>query len=57
MTLTMSNIFRTIASFTRTLSQAMVPASFAILALTIYTGFAIPISGMHPWFRWINYIE
>ncbi|KAF2494935.1 ATP binding cassette transporter [Lophium mytilinum] len=57
MTLTMSNIFRTIASFTRTLSQAMVPASFAILALTIYTGFAIPISGMHPWFRWINYID
>ncbi|KAI9742589.1 MAG: hypothetical protein M1818_003730 [Claussenomyces sp. TS43310] len=57
MTLTMSNIFRTIASFSRTLSQAMVPASFSILALVIYTGFAIPTADMHPWFRWINYIN
>ncbi|CZR67589.1 probable ABC transporter [Phialocephala subalpina] len=56
-TLTMSMIFRTIASMSRTLSQAMVPASLFILALTIYAGFAIPTRDMHVYFRWINYIN
>lgn len=22
-----------------------------------YTGFVVPIGQMHPWFRWINYID
>jgi ATP-binding cassette, subfamily G (WHITE), member 2, PDR len=57
MTLTMSMIFRTIASFSKTLSEAMVPASFFMLSLVIYTGFAIPTRDMHVYFRWINYIN
>jgi ATP-binding cassette subfamily G (WHITE) protein 2 (PDR) len=57
MTLTMSMIFRTIASFSRTLSEAMVSASFFMLSLVIYTGFAIPTTDMHVYFRWINYIN
>lgn len=56
-TLAMSMFFRSIASLSRTLSQAMAPAAVVILALIIYTGFAIPITNMHPWFRWINYID
>lgn len=48
-TLTMSMIFRTIASASRTLSQAMVPAALLILALVTFTGFAIPIDYMHGW--------
>jgi ABC-type multidrug transport system permease subunit len=35
----------------------MAPAAVFILALVIYTGFAIPTRGMHPWFRWINWID
>lgn len=35
----------------------MAPAAVVILALIIYTGFAIPITNMHPWFRWINYLD
>ena len=35
----------------------MAPAAVIILALIIYTGFAIPITYMHPWFRWINYLD
>jgi ABC-type multidrug transport system permease subunit len=35
----------------------MAPAAIFILALIIYTGFAIPIIDMHPWFRWINYLD
>ncbi|KAF8904005.1 ABC-2 type transporter-domain-containing protein [Mucidula mucida] len=56
-TLAMSMIFRTIGALSRTISQAMAPAALIILALVIYTGFTIPVDGMHPWFRWINYLD
>lgn len=55
--LTMSMIFRTIGSASRTLSQAMVPTAILILALVIFTGFVIPIAYMLDWCRWINYID
>lgn len=35
----------------------MAPAAIFILALVIYTGFAIPTRYMHPWFRWLNWIN
>jgi pleiotropic drug resistance (PDR) family protein len=56
-TLTMSMIFRTIAAFSRTLSQALVPAAILILGLVIYTGFTIPPTNMLGWSRWMNYID
>lgn len=56
-TLTMSMMFRTIGSASRTLSQAMVPAAIIILALVIFTGFVIPIDYMLDWCRWMNYID
>lgn len=56
-TLTMSNFFRSIASLSRTLTQALAPAAVLILALIIYTGFAIPVNYMHGWSRWINYLN
>lgn len=55
--LAMSMMFRTIASLSRTLSQAMVPAATIILILVIFTGFVIPIDYMLPWCRWLNYID
>ncbi|KAK4983971.1 Multidrug resistance protein [Elasticomyces elasticus] len=57
LTLTMSMIFRTIASVSRTLAQAMAPAAISILAIVIYTGFAIPTTYMLGWARWINYLD
>ncbi|KAF1808725.1 ABC drug exporter AbcA [Eremomyces bilateralis CBS 781.70] len=57
LTLSMSMLFRTIASVSRTLSQALAPAAILILAVIIYTGFAIPITYMRGWARWINYIN
>ena len=35
----------------------MAPASIFSLALVIYTGFTIPTKYMHPWFRWLNYLN
>lgn len=43
LTLVMSMMFRTIASVSRTLQQALTPAAILILAIVIYTGFAIPV--------------
>lgn len=50
-------LFRTIASVSRTLSQALAPAAILILAIVIYTGFALPITYMLGWSRWINYLN
>lgn len=57
LTLTMSMLFRTIAATSRTLTQALAPAAVLILAIVIYTGFAIPVPDMLAWARWINYIN
>ncbi|KEY68896.1 hypothetical protein S7711_03828 [Stachybotrys chartarum IBT 7711] len=57
MVLAMSGIFRSIAALSRTMSQAMVPASILILALVIFAGFAIPVDYMLDWCRWINYLD
>ncbi|MCJ1478445.1 hypothetical protein MMC13_007125 [Lambiella insularis] len=57
LTLTMSMLFRTIAATSRTLTQALAPAAVLILAIIIYTGFAIPTLDMLGWARWINYID
>lgn len=57
MTLVMSMLFRTIASLSRTLTQALTPAAILMLAIIIYAGFAIPVHYMLGWARWLNYID
>lgn len=56
-TLAMSNLFRTIGAISRSPAQAMVPAGIFMMILVIYTGFTIPVKDMHPWFRWLNYLN
>jgi ATP-binding cassette subfamily G (WHITE) protein 2 (PDR) len=46
-----------IASSSRTLAQALAPSAPLLLALVIYTGYAVPINYMRGWARWINYID
>ena len=55
--ITMSMIFRTIAASTKTVSQALAIAGILVLAIVIYTGFTIPLSYQHPYFKWITYIN
>ncbi|KAL2204343.1 hypothetical protein CC79DRAFT_1389252 [Sarocladium strictum] len=57
MVMAMSGLFRSVASLSRTLSQAMVPASIMMLAMIIFTGFVIPVKYMLDWCRWINYLD
>ncbi|KAL2818002.1 ABC-2 type transporter-domain-containing protein [Aspergillus granulosus] len=56
-TLTMSMMFRSIASLTRTLVQALPAAAILILALSMYAGFAIPTDYMLGWASWIRYLN
>ena len=55
--LTMSQIYRSIAASTKTVSQALAIAGVVTLAIVIYTGFVIPRPLMHPWFKWISWIN
>jgi ATP-binding cassette, subfamily G (WHITE), member 2, PDR len=56
-TFIMTGIFRTMAAVTKTISQAMSLAGVMVLALVLYTGFAIAPPQMHPWFSWIRWIN
>ncbi|OQD88934.1 hypothetical protein PENANT_c003G00615 [Penicillium antarcticum] len=56
-TLVMSNLFRFIGAISRSMEQAMLPSSLFMMILVIYTGFTIPVRDMHPWFRWLNYLN
>lgn len=55
--LTMSAIFRTIAAAAKVVAQAMMIAGMMILAIAMYTGFTVKKANMHPWFKWITYIN
>ncbi|GAA6042699.1 hypothetical protein JCM8097_003753 [Rhodosporidiobolus ruineniae] len=57
LTLTMSMFFRSIAALSRSLSQALVPAALLILALVLYTGFAIPTRYMLGWISWVRWLN
>lgn len=56
-TLTMSHMFRCLGAIFYTFAQAMTFATTLLLALVIFTGFAIPIKSMLGWSRWINYLD
>ena len=49
--------FRIIAAFTSTVDIALAVAGLSILPLAMYGGYVIPRPSMHPWFKWISYIN
>ncbi|CCH60690.1 hypothetical protein TBLA_0D01820 [Henningerozyma blattae CBS 6284] len=53
----MSHMFRCVGSLTKSLSEAMVPASILLLAMSMFTGFAIPKTKILGWSIWIWYIN
>ena len=54
---TMSAMFRTLAAATKTVSQALAMAGVLVLIIVIYTGYTIPRTYMHPWFKWLTWIN
>lgn len=49
--------FRVIASVTKSIEQAMAPASVVLLGMSMYTGFAIPTQYMRGWASWMRFIN
>lgn len=55
--LTMSGLFRSLGTLTRSIGQAMALAGIFILCIVVYTGFTLPEPYMHPWLSWIRWIN
>lgn len=56
-TLTMSMMFRLMASLTKSIAQALAPASLILLVICLYTGFAIKIQYMQVWLGWLRWVN
>ncbi|MCJ1392519.1 hypothetical protein MMC18_005387 [Xylographa bjoerkii] len=56
-TMTMYSFFRSIGSLVPSLDVATRITGVAIQALVVYTGYLIPPTKMHPWFKWLMYIN
>lgn len=55
--LTISMLFRFLGSVTKSMDQAMAPSAVVLLALVIYSGFAVPPSYMQVWLGWLRWIN
>lgn len=55
--LSMSMFFRLFASLTKTIEQALAPASVVLIGQVLYTGFAIPVEYMRGWASWMRWIN
>ncbi|GME58261.1 ABC transporter-like protein [Neofusicoccum parvum] len=54
---TMTGFFRTIAALVDTVETALGAAGLLMLPLAVYAGYIIPRPSMHPWFKWISYLN
>ena len=57
LTMTMYAFFRAIGALVSSLDVATRITGVAIQALVVYTGYLIPPGSMHPWFKWLIYIN
>ncbi|EXJ85769.1 hypothetical protein A1O1_06137 [Capronia coronata CBS 617.96] len=55
--LIISAYFRSVATFTDTSEAAFSVAGISVLVFVIYTGYMVPGPSMHPWFKWLIYIN
>ena len=57
LTLSMYSFFRAIGALVKSLDVATRITGVAIQALVVYTGYLIPPQKMHPWFKWLIWIN
>ncbi|KAL5615982.1 hypothetical protein FOBRF1_004730 [Fusarium oxysporum] len=56
-TLTMSMMFRLMGSLTKTIAQALAPASVILLVIMLYTGYAINVQNIQNWLAWLRWLN
>lgn len=49
--------FQMVAAWCKTADAANSIAGISVLILSVYTGYMIPLQDMHPWFKWLNYLN
>ncbi|KAJ5116974.1 hypothetical protein N7456_001322 [Penicillium angulare] len=54
---TMSGMFRSVGSISRTYAQSLAPVTILIFNFLIYAGFVIPTRDQVPWLSWIRYFN
>ncbi|KAK9373652.1 ABC-2 type transporter-domain-containing protein [Lipomyces chichibuensis] len=54
---TMTACFQMVSSFTKTVEIANSVAGLVLLIVFIYAGYLIPRPLMHPWFKWLSYLN
>lgn len=57
LTMTMNSFFRAVGAWCRSLDVATRITGVAIQVLIVYTGYLIPPNKMHPWFKWLIWIN
>ena len=57
MTMNMYSFFRAIGAWCRSLDVATRITGVSIQVLIVYTGYLIPPTKMHPWFKWLMWIN
>lgn len=55
--LVMGSLFKAVAAWNKTISSANAFSGVLILASLMYSSYMIQTPSMHPWFRWIGYIN
>ncbi|KAH3672645.1 hypothetical protein WICPIJ_010015, partial [Wickerhamomyces pijperi] len=54
---TITALFQAVASLCHDAAQANAIAGVLTMVLLIYTGFNIQLKSMHPWFKWLSYLN
>ena len=57
LTMNMYSFFRAVGALVKSLDVATRITGVAIQALIVYTGYLIPPQKMHPWFKWLIWIN
>ncbi|KAI9168002.1 ABC multidrug [Paramyrothecium foliicola] len=56
-TLCFTSLYRTIGAWCRHFGLAAQISGWITMVMMVYAGYLIPVPNMHPWFRWIAYIN
>ncbi|OAL47624.1 ABC-transporter [Pyrenochaeta sp. DS3sAY3a] len=56
-TVIMTAWFRIVAALASTVDSALAFAGLSMIPLALYGGYVIPRPSMHPWFKWISYVN
>ncbi|KAH3666640.1 hypothetical protein WICMUC_005567 [Wickerhamomyces mucosus] len=52
-----TGLFQMVASLSQSFTSANAIAGLLVIMIAIYNGYMVQLKSMHPWFKWISYIN